>query len=131
MTETTHNHSESDVVHRDPPLKGLPINIWTIFRYPFLLIIRLYQATFSKALPENTCRYYPTCSHYGYQAIYKYGAVPGGLLAFWRILRCNPFSAGGIDPVPDHLPSLEKWFKRRSQDQKNTHTHPIDTSGAR
>ncbi|MFA5611394.1 MAG: membrane protein insertion efficiency factor YidD [Anaerolineaceae bacterium] len=65
-----------------------------------LLLIKLYQKTFSKTLPPNTCRFYPTCSHYGYQAIYKYGVFKGGWLAVKRIVRCNPFNEGGIDPVP-------------------------------
>ena len=50
---------------------------------------------------KNTkCPYVPSCSAYGYEAISKYGAVKGGLLTVWRILRCNPFSKGGYDPVP-------------------------------
>ncbi|NLE83331.1 MAG: membrane protein insertion efficiency factor YidD [Chloroflexi bacterium] len=65
-----------------------------------LLLIKLYQNTFSKTLPANTCRFYPTCSHYGYQAIFKYGAIKGGWMAIKRIFRCNPFNEGGIDPVP-------------------------------
>ena len=60
----------------------------------------VYQKTISKTLPADTCRYYPTCSHYGYQAIYKYGSLKGGWMAFTRVLRCNPFSKGGYDPVP-------------------------------
>ena len=46
------------------------------------------------------CPYIPTCSEYGLQAIEKYGAVKGSMLAFYRIIRCNPFSKGGYDPVP-------------------------------
>lgn len=46
------------------------------------------------------CKYYPTCSQYGIEAIEKYGALKGSMLAVWRILRCNPFSKGGYDPVP-------------------------------
>lgn len=46
------------------------------------------------------CPYYPTCSCYGLEAVKKYGALKGGTLAAWRILRCNPFSKGGYDPVP-------------------------------
>jgi len=53
----------------------------------------------SPGLPANTCRFYPSCSHYGYQAVYKYGALKGSLMATWRVLRCNPFNAGGYDPV--------------------------------
>jgi len=68
--------------------------------------IRLYQKTLSfdhgpmKSLfPHGYCRYYPTCSEYGYQAINKYGVLRGGLQALWRIVRCNPWSRGGNDPV--------------------------------
>ena len=46
------------------------------------------------------CPYVPSCSQYGLEAIEKYGVIKGGLLAAWRILRCNPFSKGGYDPVP-------------------------------
>ncbi len=64
-----------------------------------LLLIRFYQMTLSHMIPENTCRFYPTCSHYGYQAIEKYGVIKGGAMAAWRIMRCNPFNDGGYDPV--------------------------------
>ncbi len=47
----------------------------------------------------RSCRFYPSCSHYGYQAIYKYGVLKGGSMAIWRVLRCNPFNPGGYDPV--------------------------------
>jgi len=47
-----------------------------------------------------TCKFIPTCSEYSIQAIEKFGALKGGLLSIWRILRCNPFSKGGYDPVP-------------------------------
>lgn len=69
-------------------------------RQPFLWIIRLYQRTISLALPPNTCRFYPSCSHYGYEAIEKYGIIKGGAMAAWRIMRCNPWNKGGVDPVP-------------------------------
>ncbi|MFH2104528.1 MAG: membrane protein insertion efficiency factor YidD [Chloroflexota bacterium] len=64
-----------------------------------LALIRLYQNTLSRAMPANTCHFYPSCSHYGYQAIYQYGALKGSLMAIWRVLRCNPFNPGGYDPV--------------------------------
>jgi putative membrane protein insertion efficiency factor len=85
---------------QDPPLSELPRTIWNLPRLLLLLLIRLYQETLSKGVPANTCRFHPTCSHYGYQAIYKYGALKGGWLATWRVLRCNPFNRGGYDPVP-------------------------------
>jgi hypothetical protein len=86
--------------HKSPPLRDLPFTLPNLPRWLVLMPIRLYQMTISKSLPADTCRYYPTCSHYGYQAIYKYGALKGGWMATARVMRCNPFSAGGYDPVP-------------------------------
>lgn len=83
----------------EPRLRDLPVNLKNFPRLTGLAIIRGYQRTFSKALPSNTCRFYPSCSHYGYQAIYKHGLLKGGLMATWRVLRCNPFNPGGYDPV--------------------------------
>ena len=62
-------------------------------------LIRFYQKYISP-LKSTRCPYIPTCSQYGLEAIEKYGAVKGCLLAGWLILRCNPFSKGGYDPVP-------------------------------
>jgi putative membrane protein insertion efficiency factor len=90
---------ESDYEH-EPQLRDLPFTVWNIPRFLLLGLVRLYQMTLSRTLPQNTCRFYPSCSHYGYQAIYKYGVVIGGLMAIWRVLRCNPFNKGGFDPVP-------------------------------
>lgn len=64
-----------------------------------IAMIRFYQK-FLSSLKHTRCPYTPTCSQYGLEAIQKYGAVKGSLLACWRILRCNPFSKGGYDPVP-------------------------------
>ncbi len=61
--------------------------------------IRFYRKYISP-YKSFKCPYTPTCSEYGMEAIEKYGAFKGGLLALWRILRCNPFSHGGYDPVP-------------------------------
>ncbi len=83
----------------EPRLRDLPRTIWNMPRIGVLSIIRLYQMTISKGMPENTCRFYPSCSHYGYQAVYKYGALKGSAMAVWRVLRCNPFNPGGYDPV--------------------------------
>ncbi len=86
--------------HKSPPLRDLPLNLRNLARFPLLALIRVYQKTISPTLPADTCRFYPTCSHYGYQSIYKYGVLKGGWMAFTRILRCNPFNEGGYDPVP-------------------------------
>ena len=83
----------------EPRLRDLPRTLWNVPRIVLLSLIRLYQATLSKGIPENTCRFYPSCSHYSYQAIYKHGALKGSLMAGWRVLRCNPFNPGGYDPV--------------------------------
>ncbi len=64
-----------------------------------LLLIRLYQRTISRLTPPS-CRFHPTCSHYSYEAIEKYGFMKGGWLAVKRIGRCHPFNPGGYDPVP-------------------------------
>ncbi len=63
-------------------------------------MIRGYQKYISPHKTLGHCKYFPTCSEYAVQAVEKYGAIRGGLLAFYRILRCNPFSKGGFDPVP-------------------------------
>lgn len=64
----------------------------------FVFLIRGYQKIISPILPPS-CRFYPTCSEFGIEAITKYGVIKGGIKTAWRILRCNPFSKGGNDPV--------------------------------
>ena len=66
----------------------------TVFAAP----IQLYQRVISPALPRR-CKYHSTCSQYAVQAIGRYGILRGAVLAAWRLLRCNPFSHGGYDPV--------------------------------
>jgi putative membrane protein insertion efficiency factor len=66
----------------------------------FLKLIEFYQKVISPRHPP-CCKYFPTCSAYAKEAIERFGALKGGLLAIWRILRCNPFSRGGYDPVPE------------------------------
>ena len=66
---------------------------------PFLALIRFYQRWISPLFPP-TCRFYPSCSQYAYEAIDKHGLLKGGALAAWRLLRCNPFNKGGFDYVP-------------------------------
>lgn len=65
----------------------------------FLWLIRCYQAMPRKN--PGCCKYYPTCSNYAREAIERFGAFKGFWLALYRILRCNPFSRGGYDPVPE------------------------------
>ena len=61
-----------------------------------IALIRFYQKAISPLFPAS-CRYYPTCSSYAIMAVEKYGVLKGSLKALWRILRCNPWSKGGID----------------------------------
>ncbi len=63
-------------------------------------LVRFYQRAISPYLPAS-CRYQPTCSQYALTALARFGALRGGWMAFTRILRCNPFSKGGFDPVPE------------------------------
>ena len=65
-----------------------------------LAAIRLYQKRISPGM-RPACRFQPTCSHYAHDAIEIYGVVRGGMMATWRILRCNPLNDGGCDPVPE------------------------------
>ena len=75
-------------------------------RYLAVKILRIYQKTLSfdhgllkYFYPHGFCRFRPTCSEYAIQAVEKYGFVKGGIRAVWRVLRCNPFNPGGLDPV--------------------------------
>ena len=61
-------------------------------------LLRLYKRWISPAFPPS-CRYVPTCSEYAMEAIERYGALRGGMMAAWRVLRCHPFAKGGLDPV--------------------------------
>ncbi|WP_339147403.1 MULTISPECIES: membrane protein insertion efficiency factor YidD [unclassified Sutcliffiella] len=69
-------------------------------KHVFLFIIRFYRKFISPLTPP-TCRFYPTCSHYGMEAIGRFGAIKGGWLTIKRILKCHPFHPGGIDHVPE------------------------------
>ncbi len=67
----------------------------------FLIAMIKWYQTYISVRAKGKCKYYPTCSHYGIEAITVHGAFKGSLLTIWRILRCNPFSKGGYDPVPE------------------------------
>ena len=65
-------------------------------------LIKLYQLTLGKALPQR-CRFHPSCSEYAVQSLREHGLIRGGAAAGWRIVRCGPWSRGGIDPVKVRL----------------------------
>ena len=77
-------------------------------RRVFLLPLRAYQRVVSP-LFVSRCRYHPSCSEYAAQAIERYGILRGLVLGGWRLLRCNPFSHGGYDPVDD-----QRLFRQRA-----------------
>lgn len=82
----------SDHPESPPPPPSIPARA-------AMAVIRGYKLAVSPLMPP-ACRFVPTCSEYGYEAIAKYGIIRGGRLALWRILRCNPFGGSGYDPVP-------------------------------
>ena len=72
-----------------------------------LALIRFYRSAISPHTAPR-CKYYPTCSQYGLEAIERFGAMKGSALTGWRVLRCNPFSKGGYDPVPEETAKKRK-----------------------
>lgn len=97
-------------------------------KYLLMGLIRLYQIVLSPVVNWRgpVCKYEPSCSHYGYEAVKVHGAVKGGGMTVWRVLRCNPWSAGGYDPVKPRQPKGEKDHQARnlSEDEKSS---PGDT----
>jgi uncharacterized protein len=81
----------------------------TALRLVLLAPVRLYQRAISPGLPAR-CKYHPTCSQYAVDAVRRYGVLRGVVLAAWRLLRCNPWSHGGVDYVED-----QKLFRPRPQ----------------
>lgn len=77
-------------------------------------IVRLYKTLVSPLLGDR-CRYYPSCSSYAMGALRRYGTIRGLILAIWRVLRCNPFSDGGVDHVED-----QRVFKMRGRSKTKT-----------
>jgi putative membrane protein insertion efficiency factor len=86
----------------------------TLARQVVIAPIRVYQRLISPALPRR-CKYEPTCSAYAVQAIRRFGILRGLVLAVWRLLRCNPFSHGGFDPV-----EAQRLFRPRPGPQPPT-----------
>ena len=80
----------------------------TVLRSLAIAPIRFYQRAVSPALPRR-CKYHPTCSAYAVSAVRRYGVLRGMVLAAWRLLRCNPWSHGGVDFVTD-----QKLFRPRA-----------------
>ena len=84
------------------------------------LVVRIYQLVLSPLKqillgPSSGCRFYPTCSHYARESLRRHGIVAGSVLTVRRIMRCHPFRAGGLDPVPDAL----CWHRRRGGNKRS------------
>lgn len=84
-------------------------------RYIPILPIKLYQKLISPLLPAS-CKYYPSCSSYAIQAYRKHGLIMGTLMTVWRLLRCNPWSYGGVDHVPDIV--TKEYFIPKNRNEK-------------
>jgi putative membrane protein insertion efficiency factor len=86
-------------------------------------LIKGYHKHISPLLPQ-ACRFYPTCSMYAIEAIERFGAIRGSLLATYRILRCNPFCRGGYDPVPEKFTFKRQEFKPEDLEE-NEEQEPV------
>jgi putative membrane protein insertion efficiency factor len=69
----------------------------SVAAWPGIALVYAYRYTLGALVPTGTCKYYPSCSQYAIDALRKHGVIKGSLLAGWRILRCNPWSHGGVD----------------------------------
>jgi uncharacterized protein len=83
-----------------------------VLREIFILPVRVYQKLVSPLLPPS-CKYHPSCSQYAIDALRTFGPAKGSVLAAWRLVRCNPFSHGGYDPVEN-----QRLFRRQTSDEK-------------
>ncbi|MBQ3551629.1 MAG: membrane protein insertion efficiency factor YidD [Clostridia bacterium] len=90
-----------------------------------LFLIRLYKQGISPYLP-GACKYEPTCSEYAQQAIMRFGVMRGLILALWRIIRCNPFSRGGYDPVPNGFTDAFSGAGKNRSSLSNDDGHDSD-----
>ncbi|MBD5431519.1 MAG: membrane protein insertion efficiency factor YidD [Lactobacillus sp.] len=80
-----------------------------------IILVRGYQLFISPILPPS-CRFYPTCSNYMIDSLKKHGFILGLIMGIFRILRCNPFNRGGVDPVPDEFTIFRNKHPERYED---------------
>jgi len=101
-SEPAHSEPGASAIEDAAPRSGIHALLYWIgwpIRSLLLGLIWIYRHTISPILPP-TCRYHPSCSAYGFEALQVHGAAKGTVLTAWRVLRCNPFTPGGLDPVP-------------------------------
>ena len=99
------------------PSKSFGARARHIAALPLLIPVYAYRKLISPFIAPR-CRYYPSCSTYAVEALREYGPIRGGVLAAWRVVRCNPFSDGGFDYVED-----QKLFKSHSRACEDKHKH--------
>jgi uncharacterized protein len=117
--ETEAGGSSEPVSRETPPVpRRNPVSRALVFL--LLLPLRAYSRWISPALPPR-CRYYPSCSTYAEQAVRELGPFKGTIVAVWRVLRCNPWSAGGLDPLDSR-----RLFRSDTSNEVPTgpHEHP-------
>ncbi|WKB35874.1 membrane protein insertion efficiency factor YidD [Terrilactibacillus sp. S3-3] len=83
-----------------------------------IFMIRIYQTWISPLTPP-TCRFYPTCSQYGIEAISRFGLIKGGYLTIKRLLKCHPFHPGGYDPVPEKNKQKSSIFSLKHRSDRS------------
>jgi putative membrane protein insertion efficiency factor len=83
-------------------------------RFLGIALVRAWRSTFGLLTPPGTCKYHPSCSQYAIDAFRAHGLLKGGFLASWRILRCNPWSHGGVDRAEDAR--LWPWRRRTERE---------------
>jgi uncharacterized protein len=98
-------------------------------KYPLMALIRIYQVLVSPLLGPS-CRFYPSCSRYGYEALATHGAVKGTYLTARRLLRCHPWNPGGVDPVPPRKPSRRRRAGGTRQRAEFAARHFTNAQGA-
>lgn len=91
--------------------------------------VRWYQRTFSARRAVPCCRYYPSCSNYAIQAVARYGALRGGMLAVLRLLRCRPWTRGGIDDVPRRFSLFYRFRWSKAHEEPRLTPLPTDEWG--
>ncbi|MBR4896584.1 MAG: membrane protein insertion efficiency factor YidD [Clostridia bacterium] len=129
MTDPEPSGSPEPSITRANPILAAAKTVHAALVWLWLTPVRLYRRFLSPLKGQGSCRFTPTCSAYAVEAVREWGILCGTLLAVFRILRCNPFSRGGYDPVPrrrDVAARLRNRFARRTDADS-----PAENAGGR